>query len=272
MLKILNHALIVSVMAVLMTGCSALKEVVKEPNVSVKGMQVKSVSLSDMALDFTLGVENPNPVGISLNGLSYKLDVEDKSLLSGQSGSKLKVGANKSSDVHLPLQLKYQDVFGSLESLFKQDKIRYALSGELDFGLFRLPYSKQGMIDMPSLPSVKVNSVDIKGVTLSGLNVGIGLQVSNSNNFPIRLDGIDYGLKLANTTVASGKSLGALSLKPGETGTMNIGLNLGYGELGSVINALKNSSRIPVAFDGQMKIPGADAVPLDWQGEVSIDR
>ncbi|MFO7593147.1 MAG: LEA type 2 family protein [Pseudomonadota bacterium] len=272
MLKIINRPLFIAAIAALVTACSALNEVVKEPNVSVEGMQVKSVSLSDMVLDFTLGVENPNPVGISLSGLSYKLDVEDKSLLSGQSDNKLKVGANKSSSLHLPLQLKYQDVFGSMESLFKQDKIRYALSGELDFGLFRLPYSKQGMIDVPSLPSVKVNSVDIKGVTVSGLNVGIGLQVSNSNNFPIRLDGIDYGLKLADTTVASGKSLGALSLAPGEIGDMNIGLNLGYAELGGVINALKNNSRIPVAFDGQMKIPGADAVPLNWQGEVGIDR
>lgn len=272
MLKIMNRALIIASAAVLVTACSALQQVVKEPNVTVKGMDIKSVSLTDMGLDFILDVENPNPIGLSLSGISYKLDVEEKSLASGQSMNKMSLGANKSSTVHLPLQLNYQQAFGGIESLLKKDKINYALSGELDFGLFRLPYSKQGVIDMPSLPDVKVNSVNINGVTLSGLNVGIGLQVSNSNNFPIRLEGIDYGLKLANSTVASGKSLGALSLKPGETGTMNIGLNLGYGELGNVINALKSSSRIPVELDGQMKIPGAKAVPLNWQGEVGINR
>lgn len=253
-------------------GCAALQEVVKEPSVSVQDMQVKAVSLSDMKLDFVLGVKNPNPVGISLSGMRYNLDVEGKSLLSGDNREKMKVGANGTSSVHLPLTLKYQDVFGGLDALLKQDKVRYALNGDLDFGLFRLPYSKEGVIDLPSMPQVKVEGVEVKGMTLSGLDIGLALQVTNSNAFPIKLDGIDYGLKLANTQVASGKSLGAVSIAPGQTGTMNVGLSLAYSKLGDVIDALRNDSRIPVALDGRMKIPGADSVPLSWQGNVGISR
>lgn len=253
-----------------LASCATLQEALKEPEISVQDMRVKSVSLSDMQLDFIVGVKNPNPLGISLKGMSYKLDVEDESLLSGESRQRLKIGANSSSSLTLPLSLNYEEVFGGIEALLKRDQVGYTLSGKLDFGLFRLPYKKQGSIDLPSLPQVSVGRVAIERIGLSGLDIVLALNVSNENSFPIKLDGIDYGLKLADTTVASGNSLGALSLEPGKSGQLNIGLKLGYRELGGVINALRNSSTIPVAFDGRLRLPGAGSVPLNWQGDVAI--
>ncbi|HEY9149084.1 MAG TPA: LEA type 2 family protein [Gammaproteobacteria bacterium] len=272
MYKNVSRTLLVSASLLLLGACAALQEVVKEPKVSVEDMLIKGVSFSDMQLDFVLGVENPNPVGISLSGLSYNLDVEGKSLVAGESRERLKVAANGNGRMTLPLSLKYEEVFGGLEAMFKQETIRYNLSGDLDFGLFRLPYSKQGVIELPSLPEVSIEKVAIDRMTLSGLDIGVALKLNNSNRFPIKLDGLDYGLKLGGTTVASGKSLGPISLPAGESGTMNFGLSLGYGELAGVIDTLRNSSRIPVAFDGKLQLPGAESVPLQWQGDVGISR
>lgn len=272
MRKSVSRLLIISASTLLLGACAALQEVVKEPEVSVEEMQIKGVSLSEMQMDFILRVENPNPVGISLSGLSYQLDVEGKSLIAGDSRERLKVAANDTGRMTLPLNLKYKEVFGGLEAIFRQETLRYALKGDLDFGLFRLPYSKQGVIELPSLPEVRIERVAIDRMTLSGLDLGVVLRLKNGNRFPINLDGLDYGLKLAGTTVASGKSLGPISLPAGESGTMDLGLHLGYSELGGVIDVLRNNSRIPVAFDGKLQLPDAASVPLQWQGEVGISR
>lgn len=256
----------------LLASCATMQEAIKEPEISVDDMQVRAVSLSDMQLDFILGVKNPNPLGISLRGMSYRLDVEGKSMMRGDSRERLKIGANSSSSVTLPVSLNYKDLSGGFADLLNRDKVRYELRGKLDFGLFRLPYKKQGSIDLPSLPKVSVGRVAVERMTLSGLDVVVQLQVQNDNSFPIKLGGIDYGLKMADTTVASGKSLGALSLEPGKSGSLDIGLSLGYGELGNVIRALGDNSSIPVSFDGRLQIPGGGDVPLNWSGDVAIAR
>lgn len=264
--------LLLSAMALLLSACATLQEVVKEPKVSVQDVRVKAVSLSDMQLDFDLGVENPNPVGISLKGFTYQLDVEEQSLLSGERKQRIKVGANKQSTVTLPLKLVYQEMAGGLKTLVERDAIHYSLNGKLDFGLFRLPYSKSGRLKLPSLPDIRIERVELDRLSLSGINILLSLMIENDNDFPLLLDGIDYGLKLDDTTVARGKSLGSLVLEPGQSDRLDIGLSLGYGELGNMIEMLRNQSSIPVSFDGQMRLPEGGSLPLDWQGDVNIAR
>ncbi|MGM0595018.1 MAG: LEA type 2 family protein [Pseudomonadota bacterium] len=275
MKTLITHLLRPATLALLglaLTACATLQEVVKEPEVTVRAMRVAAVSLSDMQLDFTLGVDNPNPVGLSLKGLSYRLSVDDQSLLAGESKTQMKVAANGSSDVSLPLTLNYRELSGGLKEVMQRETIPYSLQGKLDFGLFRLPYSKSGTLTLPSLPRIRVEQVEVARLGLSGLDLVLALTLHNDNSFPLRLDGIDYGLSLADTTVARGQSLDALSLEPGSSGRFNVGLSLGYGELGSLLDTLRSRDTIPVRFEGQMQLPDAEPLPLNWEGSVGIQR
>jgi LEA14-like dessication related protein len=253
-----------------LTSCAALKESIKKPEVSVQKVNVTGITLSGMDVAFVLAVKNPNPLGITLDGLSYKLDIEDKKLLSGKSGQKLKLAANGSSSLTLPLSLAYKEMFDGASALVKQDKVRYALGGEIDFGLFKLPYKTSGTLDIPSLPKVSIGKLRIKRVTLSGLDIEVGLDLKNSNRFPLRLQGINYDLKVANATIAHGKSLAPVTLGAGKQGRLALGMSLGYRELSGVISRLKGGGKVPVAFEGKMKMPGLGDVPLRWRGDVSI--
>lgn len=253
-----------------LVSCSALKESIKKPEVAMQKVNVTGISLSGMDVAFVLGVKNPNPLGLTLDGLSYKLDIEDKPLLKGKTRQKLKLAANGSSSLTLPLALAYGEMFDGVSALVKQDKVRYALGGEIDFGLFQLPYKTSGTIDLPSLPKVSVGNLGIKRVTLSGMDIELGLDVKNSNAFPLRFEGVNYNLNIANTTVARGKSLAPVSLKAGKQGRLKLGMSLGYRELGSVITRLKSGGKVPVVFDGKINMPGLGAVPLRWSGNVNI--
>lgn len=266
------HSSLLLLAAIGLTSCAALKESIKKPEVSVQKVNVTGITLKGMDVAFVLGVKNPNPLGITLEGLSYKLDIEDKPLLKGKSGQKLKLAANGSSSLTLPLSLAYKEMFDGASALVKQDKVRYALGGDIDFGLFKIPYKTSGTLDIPSLPKVSIGKLGIKRVTLSGMEIEIGLDLKNNNRFPLRLEGIDYDLKVANATIARGKSLAPVNLGAGKQGRLVLGMSLGYGELSSVIGRLKGGGKVPVAFDGRMKVPGLGDVPLRWSGSVSIGR
>lgn len=253
-------------------SCAALKESIKKPEVSVQQVKVTGVTLSGMDVAFVLRVKNSNPIGITLEGLSYKLDIEEKNLLKGKTGQKLKVAANGSSTLTLPLSLAYKEMFDGASALVKQDKVRYALGGDIDFGLFRLPYKTSGTLDIPSLPKVSIGKLGIKRVTLSGIDLEVGLDLKNSNRFPLRMEGVDYNLKVANATVARGKSLAPISLGAGKQGRMVLGMSLGYRELGGVISRLKGGGKVPVLFDGNVNVPGLGKLPLRWSGSVSVGR
>ena len=272
MLNKLNRLIALTAMAGIVSSCATLKEGLKEPEVSVTDMQVKAVSLSDMQLDFTLGVDNPNPLGIKLSGLKYKLDIDDKSLLSGDSKQKLKVKANSRSSVTLPLSINYKDLAGGIGALINKDSVQYALSGDLDFGLFRIPYKKTGILKLPSLPKVSVAWVSIEHMTLSGVDVMVVLNVDNSNSFPVKLDGIRYDLKVADATLLTGRALRPFSVEANATGRMGISINMRYQNLGHMVNTLVESKSVPIVFEGKMAIPGAGAIPVNWHGEVPVQH
>jgi len=267
-----SRFLVLALFVSLLSACATLQQALKEPEVAVQDLRLSKLSLSGMELDFILGVKNPNPLGIKLSGLSYRLDVQQRKLLSGSSKQKLKLAANGSSRVTLPLSLDYRELQGGIEALLGQRSIDYALSGELDFGLFRVPYSKRGSLAVPSLPRLQVERLAIERVTLSGLDIVVALRLSNDNDFRIALDGIDYGLKLADTTVVSGRSLGALTLEPGASDRLALALSLDYRTLGGLIQSLQSRRDIPLALDGRLQLPGAGTLPLSWRGDVAIAR
>jgi LEA14-like dessication related protein len=114
--------------AVLLTGCSFL---FKQPEVSVKGVSLTSLNLTDMVLDVTLSVNNPNSMGISLTSLSFDVFYQKGSdwifLAHGeQSGIRINPGENT---VTVPVVISNRDLLGSLFGLLTQGEITLQIRG-----------------------------------------------------------------------------------------------------------------------------------------------
>ncbi len=258
-----------------LTGCAALQEAFKEPDVSVLDMQVRSVSLTDMTLDFVLGIDNPNPMGIAMSGLSYRLELQDKPMFEGKTQERVKVAANGSSRVTLPFTLSYEDLAGGFDAIINNKSLPYSLSGDIDLGLFSLPYSRRGELKLPSLPKVKISRLRVDGFDLSGVDLRLALSVHNSNDFPLLLSGLSGGIKLADTTLVEGKSLGKLDIAAQGKDEVELALKLGYRQLGGVVDALRRADSLPLSFDGAISVPqgsGVRKLPLSWSGNVPVSR
>lgn len=59
---------------IIIAGCSAQP---KSPEVSVKGVALRSLSFSGLSLDVTMQVINPNPFGITLDSLTFDVYYQD---------------------------------------------------------------------------------------------------------------------------------------------------------------------------------------------------
>ncbi|SCZ64095.1 LEA type 2 family protein [Thiohalomonas denitrificans] len=264
-----------SMMAALLSGCAAVQEHVKQPQVDLRDVQVVAMSLADAQLAFDFDVRNPNPIGISMRDLSYRLELADKIFTSGSLGERLRIGANQQSRLTLPLTLRYSDVLDSLAELGRSDALEYRISGKADFGLFAIPYSQSGSVPLPRLPDVSVQSLRVENLSLSGAQLRVDLRMINTNRFPIRFNGLDYQVKLGDASVLNGESAQPFSLEPNRTGTLPLRLKLDYGQIANVTQAIREGRSLPVAFTGNLKVPGASGevtLPYRWSGDVPLMR
>jgi LEA14-like dessication related protein len=268
--------LLLSVLAgALLAGCAAIQDHVKEPNVTVQDLQVRGVSLTGMDLDFILGIDNPNPIGISMSGLTYRLELNDRALFEGASQERVSVAGNGHSQVTLPFTLVYEEILGSLNALAGRQTLPYTLSGKVDLGLFSFPYSKRGELQLPGLPDVQISRLSVDRIDLSGVALQLALKVSNPNDFPLQLSGLSGGIKLADVSLVEGHSIGRIAIGAQQHDEVNLALRVGYQQLGNLVDRLRRADTLPLAFDGSFSVPsalGERRIPLHWSGEVPVSR
>jgi LEA14-like dessication related protein len=130
---------------VVVAGCSMP---LKVPEVTVTGVSPRSVSLTELALDVTLHVDNPNPVGMNLKTLSFDVSFQQGDdwvhLAHGeQDGIALQPGPN---DFIIPVTVQNSALLGSLRGIIQAGEITLKIEGTArpDFRLFapEVPFSR----------------------------------------------------------------------------------------------------------------------------------
>ena len=135
---------------IFMTGCSLF---VRNPEVSVKDVDLVGLDSTGATLEIGLDVTNPNPYQISLQGYDYSLQVKSIPLASGTARQAMVFAADKTTNVRLPVKISYADLLQILESRLDLDRIPYQLKAGLDLdlpvGAMKLPIDAAGTFAVP---------------------------------------------------------------------------------------------------------------------------
>ena len=143
-----------AVAGVVVSGCGLL---LKDPEISIKGLSLSSASMSTIRLDVRVGVENRNPVGTTLKALSFDVyynDVGEWVFLSHgeQTGIVIRSGSN---EVNIPIQVRNSGILGSLARLITKGEVTLQIRGVASpeiFGISRgIPFTETRTIPL-SLP------------------------------------------------------------------------------------------------------------------------
>lgn len=141
--------LCVSVFGVLggvsMSGCSSLVEaLVTEPKVTFHSVSVRDAKQDGATAVIALNVENPNGISLTLDRLTYSLELGGRAVARAELEKVATIAAHATSKVEVPVPFRYDQVFASVLDLISRGSAAYKVTGEARIGFFNLPFDHTG--------------------------------------------------------------------------------------------------------------------------------
>ena len=243
-----------------LVGCAHLQGLMpqEKPKLTFKTMHLRDIDFKQATLDFEFELANPYGVGIALETLEYKLEIDGKPFLQGKSAKPLNVAAKATSPITLPYTVEFLKVAQVLAEFFsKRDELPYTLQVAFGIktpvGVVTLPGRTSGTFPLPKLPAVSMGGVKLGKMGFTGAELVFELKVANKSSFPLRLKGGDYGVEIGGVSVASGR-VEIPTLPGNQEATVRIPIQLQFLKLGmAVVNAIK-SKQLPYRFSGALDL------------------
>jgi LEA14-like dessication related protein len=138
--------------ALLLSGCGML---IKDPKIEVKNVALESADLSNIGLLVTLGIDNPNPLGINLKSINFDIYYQKGGewifISHGEKGSfSIQPGLN---EVTVPVSIKTSVIPGAVIGALTRGEITLQVKGTASPDLFGIS---------PEIPFSKVTTVPLK--------------------------------------------------------------------------------------------------------------
>jgi LEA14-like dessication related protein len=141
-----------------LSACAGLGlgSAVRQPDVDVVGAELTRADLNGADVLFEFEVDNQNGFGLVLDGLAYRLRLNDEPLLNGNQDRRTEIAAKTESRVNLPITLRYSDVVRALETLNDREDPTYELQADFRFavpviGSLTVPVTKRGRLSLDRL-------------------------------------------------------------------------------------------------------------------------
>jgi LEA14-like dessication related protein len=120
----------------LLSGCNSLANLnILNPTYSIRGVQprVNFGIPPTMDFDFTVGVDNPNPVALRLDHFNFDLLINNNRVLNNvRSDQGIHIPARGVGDVHVTTHVSYNDIrtiFNELANIVQGNRASYAIQG-----------------------------------------------------------------------------------------------------------------------------------------------
>jgi LEA14-like dessication related protein len=269
----MRHASIASALLLALAACAEVGKVIgasfERPRLSFLGWEPREADLEGVTLDLRWRIDNPNAVGLRLQSLDYRLDVEGHQAIAGSAGGGIHVPSRGSAPVDLPVRVRYADVPPLVDSLFGREILGWRISGEaaLDtpVGPIRIPFSREGQVPAPRPPRISLQGLSVHDLSLGGLTLDVRLAIENPNAFPVPLGALDYSLRLGGAEVVAGASHPLAPLPPAKGAVAVLPVHLSFAAAGAAARRAAAGDPLEVALRGTAAF-GALKLPLELRG------
>lgn len=275
----MKKLLLIGLSVFLLSSCAELLNLItmaniKKPIASVINTKITRLSFSQADLLIDIKVDNPNNTGIDLAGMDFNLKVNNNSILSGNKNDSLKIPANGSSTIQIPLTVKYEDLYKVFTSLAGDDKSSYQFECGLSFdlpilGLVNIPISKSGELPLLKSPKVKIKKLRLKTFSYSAAYFDLDISVSGSGGIPLVIDNLSYDFSVAGNMWIGGESLRKIALNNEQENVITIPFKLDFISMGrAVYDIVAGSSKFDYDLKGRFNISSEN--PLLKASEISF--
>lgn len=238
-------------------GCEQIQPLL--PTVQFGRLDVKALDWDHIETDFVFLVDNPNPVGIPLENFDYALTLADIELVSGADPDGLELLADDSSELALPVDLEFDNIYRFIETTRGLDAVPFGLSGSFGFdsplGVVTLPYDAEG--DFPALrtPALDLGKLHLDDLSLTSASLALDVDVDNDHGSTIWLQDFAYALTLEGVEVGDGLVPDFASVDGATTYTVSIPFEVDFLDAGqAVYEALTGGDPINVRLDASTDV------------------
>ena len=128
-----------ALITLVLSGCNTLAKNlnIENPTYSLRNIDPRvqialPLSASSIDFDMTVGVNNPNTVGLRLDRFDFTLYVNNSRILDSISDQQIRIPANGTGDVHLRARVGYnniQNLWSEIVGLINWNRARYEMRG-----------------------------------------------------------------------------------------------------------------------------------------------
>ena len=204
------------------------------PSVNFDRLSVNYVDFERIETDFVFVVDNPNPVGFSVEHFSYALNMAQVEWATGDNPEGLTINPENENEVALPVDIVFEDLYDLVQAIRGEDHILFGLAG--DFGIrlasdtlifeqssaqssqagvsnvsededgyvLDFPYDSNG--DFPALrkPNFSFKKINVSNLSWNKVDLNLQFDVDNDHKSNLIFTNFDYQLKLGNSPVIAG--------------------------------------------------------------------
>ncbi len=239
------------------TGCKVLQEMAR-PEVSFKGVKLRSLNFEGATLVAQLGVKNPLPVDVPVAKTEYQMVVEGQPFIKGVEERQTIVGSGKESTINIPLRFAWRTLYRTVKSLAEKDSFSYTLQGKMHLRIGQkqsvaVPFKKSGKLPVVKMPKVGLHDARILRATMDGVEVATDLSVFNPNSFPLILTGVKGEALIGDIRGVRLHSGEEIHIPPREKRVMPIRMRADIRELGlAALQMFTGKNTPPFILNGKI--------------------
>lgn len=136
-------------------ACALLMPELKTPQISLVSITPLKFGLFEQSVQLRLRINNPNGISLPINGLQYRLQLNQQEFAKGSSNDNITIPANGEALVNLNVNTSLNAIMQQLQQFQRQipDKVAYKLDGSVGLSSYALalPFAYEGDVDILSL-------------------------------------------------------------------------------------------------------------------------
>lgn len=269
----MNRAALALLPLLTLAGCPKIfKDLDKfKPTIQFKELRLREIDFNAADVDFAFNIRNPNPIKVKFSSLTYDLDLAGSKLFNGKDANGLTIGAEKTTELVLPVTVRWTDLIETAGAIRGKDEVPFVLSGTFGFntplGEVRIPFEREGQFPILQKPSIAFDSLKVADFNLlqQTAKLELDLDVSHEQGSSLSFADFDYTLSLDGDRVATGRVPSFATVGAGQSKKVTLPINVNLTSLGAaVVNTIRQKEEINVGLKGQMMVNTPyGQVPLD---------
>jgi LEA14-like dessication related protein len=256
-------------------GCGFIESLlglrsIQEPHVAVHSVAFSGITFDTIDMLFTLRIDNPNPIGISVAAYDYDFLLNDRSYISAEQPSGFDLSAGDTSYIEIPLSIHFADLFRLHEDMRQRDTVAYRFSGSVSFdlpvaGRTVIPLQRSGSLPVLRTPRIKVEDFEIGAISFIKADATISLRIDNPNAFALHAEYFDYRFLINGRPVVTGEQPDDIRIGEKSTGTFILPVTIEFVEFGqSIYRILRGEEQATYRITGSASFQP----PVDYRGGV----